>query len=358
MDLYILNRTFDVVDCIDNYISLIWTVRYAKRGDFELMVKASPEMVVRLQKGFYIVRDEDATGAFDSVMIIQNITVQTDVENGDNLIVSGYDLKDFLHRRVIKAQTVFSSVTLKNAIQTLIEANLTSPSDSDRRINHFYFDSSSSVGASDIMTAQVTGDNLGDYIEELLEKYGYGYTVFVDNGNIYFTLINGTDRSRNQQVNQYVIFSEGFDNLLSTNYSEDMREYANAAYVAGEGEGADRRIKEVGEASGVDRYELFVDARDISSNDGEIGDEAYLEMLTSRGEENLAEHAITTMFEGSVNNTVNFVLGVDYFIGDIVQVETDYGISLPARITEIIEADDVNGKSMIPTFEYKGGSNE
>lgn len=358
MDLYILNRQFDVVDCIDSYVSLIWTVRYSRRGDFELMVKATPEMVARLQKGFYVVRDEDATGAFDSVMIIQNIVVQSDVTEGDNLIVSGYDLKDFLHRRVIDSQTVFSNRPLKNVVSSLLMYNITSPTDGRRLIEDFYFDDSSTVGASDNVTLQVTGDNLGDYIEELLEKFGYGYTVFLDDGKIYVRLLNGTDRSRSQSANQYVIFSEGFDNLLSSNYSEDMREFANAAYVAGEGEGSERKIKEIGNASGVDRYEIFVDARDISSNDGEITATEYNKMLVSRGEETLAEHAITTMFDGNVNNTVNFILGVDYFLGDIVQIETDYGIALPARITEIIEADDVNGKSLIPTFEYKGGTNE
>jgi hypothetical protein len=357
MDVYVLNRDYEVVYCIDNYISLIWTQRYAKRGDFELMVKASAEMVARLRKGFYLVRDEDVVGAFDSVMIIQNITIQTDVENGDNLIVSGYDLKDFVHRRVIKEQTIFTNKTIKQIVSSLLDDNIIN-AEAARVIPHFNFDDTSDVGSTETLTAQVTGDNLGDYIEELLDKYGYGYIVYLDDGEIYFRLVAGEDRSMEQSANTYVIFSESFDNLLSTNYVEEMRDYGNLAYVAGEGEGADRRIKSIGSGSGIDRYELFVDARDISSNDGAIGDTEYNEMLDARGSEALAEHSVTTTFDGNVNNTVNFVLGRDYYIGDIVQVVTDYGISLPARITEIIESDDINGSVMIPTFEYKGGMNE
>lgn len=357
MDVYVLNRDYEVIYCIDNYISLIWTQRYAKRGDFELMVKASPEMVARLQKGFYLVRDEDVVGAFDSVMIIQNITIQTDVENGDNLIVSGYDLKDIIHRRVIKSQTVFTNKTIKYIVSSLLDDNIIS-AESARVIQHFNFDDSSDVGSTETLTVQVTGDNLGDYIEELLDKYGYGYIVYLDDGEMYLRLVDGEDRSMDQSTNPLVIFAESFDNLLSTSYNEEMRDYASLAYVAGEGEGADRRIKSVGSGSGIDRYEIFVDARDISSNDGAISDAEYNAMLDARGAESLAEHSVTTTFEGEVNDTVNFALGRDYFIGDIVQVVTDYGISLPARITEIIESDDINGSVMIPTFAYKGGVNE
>lgn len=356
MVIYIMNQNFEIIDCIDQYISLIWTTRYCKRGDFELMVKASKESVQKLQKGLYLVREDDVNGTFrQNVMVVQNIQIQTDVEDGDNFIVSGYDLKDIVHSRVICAQTVFNNSTVKNAVKKLLDENIISASASRRIVTHFNFDNTSSVGSTESMTGQVTGDNLGDYIEELLDKYGYGYRIYVDDGEMYLSLIDGTNRSMEQSTYQYVIFSSSFDNLLSTDYSEDTRDFANVAYVAGEGEGADRKITFVGLASGLARREIWVDARDISSNDGEISADTYTTMLQNRGRENLAEHSVTTLFDGNVNNTVNYKLGVDYFLGDIVQVVTDYGITLPARITEIIESDDINGSMLLPTFEYKGG---
>nr|WP_027293005.1 hypothetical protein [Robinsoniella sp. KNHs210] len=38
----------------------------------------------------------------------------------------------------------------------------------------------------------------------------------------------------------------------------------------------------VGTAAGLDRYEKFVDARDVSSNNGEYTEEEYLKMLEDR----------------------------------------------------------------------------
>ena len=355
MNVYVLDRTFQTVALIDDYISLIWTQRYNKRGDFEIMVKASKENIAILKKGNYLVREKDLGSRIFSVMIVQNITVQTDVENGDNLIVSGYDVKDIIHRRVIASQTVFNNQTVKSIVQALLNNNIIN-AETNRKISEFAFDSGPNVGSSDYLTMQVTGDNLGDYIEELLDKFGYGYEVYLYGTRFYLRLVKGADRSMEQSVNQYVIFSESFDNLLTSNYQNFIGEFANFAYVAGEGEGSDRRILGVGSGSGLDRYELWVDARDISSNDGEISSSEYEAMLEARGLENLAEHSVETLFEGNVNDTVNYKLGVDYKLGDIVQVVTDYGISLPARITEIIESDDTEGEQMIPTFEYKGGN--
>lgn len=354
MNVYVMDHNFTIQYVIDNYISLIWTQRYNQRGDFEIMVKASKENLAILQKGFYLIREKDMGSAVPSVMIVQNITVQTDVENGDNLIVSGHDAKDIIHRRVINAQTVFNNQSLKSIVQSLLTTHIISAS-GDRKISCFAFDGTPSIGATDMITVQITGDNLGEYIEELLSKYGYGYEVYYHEACFYFRLTDGVDRSMEQNINQYVIFSENFDNLLSSSYQEDMSDFASFAYVAGEGEGSDRKIRGIGSGAGLDRYELWVDARDISSNDGEITTSEYNSMLDARGGESLAEHSTTVYFEGNVNDTVNYTLGVDYKLGDIVQVVTDYGISLPARIAEIIESDDINGEQMIPTFEYKGG---
>ena len=39
-------------------------------------------------------------------------------------------------------------------------------------------------------------------------------------------------------------------------------------------------------------------------------------------------------------------------MGDLVSVENEYGISMKARIVEVIEVNDENGYSIEPKFEY------
>ena len=75
-----------------------------------------------------------------------------------------------------------------------------------------------------------------------------------------------------------MIFNVDYDNVTNREFISDISEYKNTAIVAGQGEGAERRIRYVGnENSGLERYELFVDARDIeekitSVNEGILTD--------------------------------------------------------------------------------------
>ena len=50
-----------------------------------------------------------------------------------------------------------------------------------------------------------------------------------------------------------------------------------------------QKYQAIGESEGFDRYELFVDAKDISSNNGEIATAEYNKLLIERGNEKIAE---------------------------------------------------------------------
>ena len=154
------------------------------------------------------------------------------------------------------------------------------------------------------------------------------------------------------------MFSAEFDNLISSAYVLDTGQFRNVALVAGEGEGKARRRTVVGEASGLERYELYVDARDVSSNEGTISEQDYMAQLYGRGVEKLGESAAGETFEGEVDNTNMYICGRDYFLGDIVTVKNKYGIIGNARVVEMIECWDDSGYSAVPTFEtfVEGGA--
>lgn len=46
---------------------------------------------------------------------------------------------------------------------------------------------------------------------------------------------------------------------------------------------------------------------------------------------------------------------IDYNLGDIVEVENEYGLKARVRITEVIESEDENGYTCIPKFENVEG---
>lgn len=353
MDIYVLNSNYEKIGVIDSFQSVIWTTRYFMPGDFEIYIPADRQLLNLLQIDNMLVRDKDITGdECRNVMLIRNIEIQSDAETGDNLIITGQCLKSIVARRVVAEQTNLSG-TVESCLRALITQNIISPLDTDRAINNFILGTDGSLTAA-TMAMQITGDNLAEALAEICTTYGYGWDVFIKGSNLVFYIYEGADRSFNQNINPHVVFSTEYDNLLSSDYKEDRSEYANVAIVAGEGEGTARKKATVGSATGINRFEIWVDERNTSSNNGEITPTAYQELLEQAGAEKLAETGITTEFTGEVLSDTNFIYGVDYFLGDIVQIENDYGISKPARITEIIDSEDENGQTVIPTFEEGG----
>lgn len=349
MNIYVLDKNFNLVTLIDEYISIIWTRRYFTYGDFELYLSATKSNLDTLQQGYYLVREKDVTVTeYRNVMIISSRKITTDEQNGDNLTVTGFCLKSILKRRVVAEQTNLNG-QIAACIRQLVTENIISPTVSARAISNFTL-GTDSITLTDSMQMQITGDNLSDAITEICTTYGLGYDIYISGSNFVFYLYQGADRSYNQAVNPHVVFSTEFDNLISSEYVNNRDNYANVAVVAGEGEGTARKKVTVGTASGLERLEIWVDARNASTNDGEITEAEYNQMLAQDGVEALAETDITTAFSGEIDNSVNYTYGVDYFLGDLVQIENDYNISAATRIIEVIDSEDDSGANLILTF--------
>lgn len=350
MNIYVIDKSFQTVAVIDSYISVIWTRRYYTYGDFELYLSAEERLLDILREGYYLVRDRDKkSDGYYNVMVINYREIITNVEEGDNLLVKGYCLKSLLSRRVVVNQTSLRG-TVQNCIRQLLNENIIAPTDNARAISNFITGADTFTDSTELKT-QITGKNLGEAITDICKRYGYGYDVYLNNGVFTFYMYKGVNRSYSQSENAHVVVSESFDNLLSSDYSQSKQTFGNVAIVAGEGEGANRKKTTVGTATGLERYEMWIDARNASTNNGEISDAEYYAMLASEGQEAIAEHDITTLLNGEIINGVSFQINRDYYLGDIIQFENDYGVSASTRVVEVIESEDENGENIIPTFE-------
>lgn len=344
MDLYILDKTFKPIALIDNAASVIWVDRYYDTGDFEIYIPASLKNLSILQEEYYVKRMDS-----DMIGIIEKINLKTDIENGDYLTVSGRDLKSILERRIIWNQSNLSG-KVEMILRQLINENLISPAMAARKISGVKL--GSIKGFTETAEFQVTGDNLLDKVIELCKAAEIGWKVTLnEEAQIIIEFYRGTNRSYSQSANPYVVFSPTFDNLLTTETQQDITTYKNAALVAGEGEGTARKTVALGTASGMSRRELFIDARDISSNEGEITSIQYTELLKQRGNEKLAAAVKTLGVSGTAETALTYKLNEDYFLGDTVAVENEYGTKANSKILEVIECEDQNGISIIPTFE-------
>ena len=349
MDLVVLNTNFEAQTVLDTYSSFIWTDRYNECGDFEIFTRMNNEILNELKEGYYL-RQKGS----NHLMIIEDFLIDSDVEDGDTLTITGRSLESILDRRIVWGQKTISG-NLQNGIQTLLNENVISPSNANRKIDNFIFKASTDpVITALTIEAQYTGDNLYEVIRAICTERDIGFRVTLDDSNHFvFELYSGVDRSYDQTDNPYVIFSPKFDNLLTSNYSETNSSYKNVTLVGGEGEGSARKYTAVGDVAGLQRKELFTDARDISSN-GEnettLSTSEYTELLRQRGKEKLAENAEVVSFEGQAETSSMFIYGQDFSIGDIVQIEDNYGHEVQARILEIVTSESDNGLSVYPTF--------
>lgn len=349
MELLVLNTSFESIAVLDTYESLIWTDRYNAYGDFEMFFAMNESFLTFLKEDNYLwLKDSEHT------MIIEDIKINADTEEGNHLVVTGRSLESILERRIIWGQRIFKG-NLQNAIQTMLNECIISPAIADRKIPNFRFVASTDPKITSLkIDNQYTGDDLYTVVKGLCEENNIGFKIVLTDDNWFeFSLYAGVDRSYDQTENPYVVFSPNFENIINSNYFSSKASYRNVTLVAGEGEGASRKTTVVGSGTGLGRRELFTDARDISSDteDGTLSDAEYYAQLRTRGLKNLADYTVTTAFEGEVEVTRLFKYGEDFYIGDIVQIANEYGNEGSAYISELIISRSEEGFSVYPTFK-------
>ena len=131
--IYVLDGSYTTLTVIDTYESFIWTERYLEAGDFELYLPVDAHDIKKLQVGNYL-------SIVDSpnYMIIENLETESDIEDGDKLIVTGRTLGSVLDRRVIWDRVTLTG-TFQNGVKKLLDDNVISPSVSARAIPGFRF---------------------------------------------------------------------------------------------------------------------------------------------------------------------------------------------------------------------------
>lgn len=348
MEVWIMDTSFKSVLLIDAFESLLWVERYIGSGNFEIYSPVEINILKQIKKNYYAWTKDS-----DSLMIVETVQITTDSESGPKMIFSGRSLECILDHYIIWKQTVLDG-KLQDGVKKLLTENIINPSIPERKLDNFIFEESDDPAITSLtLNAQYTGNNLYDVICSICETNKIGFKITLNSKNQFvFKLYSGKDRSYEQMENPYIIFSSKFENIVSSNYIDSDTTLRNVALVAGEDSGESRKTIVVGSSSGLDRRELYVDARDIQSetSDGVMDENDYYEKLKTRGEQKLADCESTMTFEGEMETTKTFVYGKDFFKGDIVQFVNEYGMEARVRVIELIRSQDASGYSTYPTF--------
>ena len=345
MDVWIYGTDFKLLGIIDTASSIIWANRFRQCGDFEIYMPASGAALDLLQEDRYVARP-----GHKMACIIEKVVLETNEEDGDYITVTGRCLRSILDRRIIWDQTVLTG-TVESALRRLVTDAFISPAIEARKYDKLIL--APAHGYADTLETQYTGDNLLEAVEELCAAYNYGFSVTLQDGYMVVDFYKGVDRTAGQSKNPRVIFSEKYDTLTGSTYTRDKTTYKSVVLIAGEGEGTERKrttVERSTDLSGLQRREMFVDARDISSNDGEITEQEYLAQLSARGGAQLAEAPIVESMAGSIEHMQTYAYGTDYELGDIVTTENKYGLQADTQVLEVVEAWDESGYTITPTF--------
>lgn len=270
-----------------------------------------------------------------------------------------------LERRIIYPTCSFTSQkSYLDIVHAVVSQN--SISDDNRRIPSLSLGSVSGDCWGQTTKLQVSYDNLMQWIYTICEKIGGTANIRLKkiNGEKYEMILDlseGTDRSVLQAENPHIIFLDGYTNLLSFTYSSDISAQKNFAYVLGKGDGAERKrttFFDGDEPSFLERFEVYVDAKDMADEQQEngetkpISEDEYIELLKERGKENIVLPMTASESQIAVQST-QFRYNTDYFVGDYVTVEhRRFGLRQDKiQIIGMIESFDQNGRNLTPTFK-------
>lgn len=369
MDILVLDENFLSTEILDSYESLIWTDRYNQYGDFEVYVSAEAKVLPFLKSSHYLWRKDS-----EHVMIIEDTHIESNPEDGAHAIVTGRSLESILSYFVVA-----NRITLKGNFQTeikrLLTENIINPSMVERKVGNFIFrDSTDEVITSLEVDVQYFGENIYDVISSLCIAKGIGFKITLEDGNFVFELYSGVDRSYDQNLRPFVVFSPEFDNLLSSDYVSNTSEMKNCAFIVGEEEKEEttedndgneittvipQLSTNIGDAVGIKRREIFVDSGSTKRTykDEESGEELtfteeeYIKLLKEAGETELKLYPAEKKFNGQIDTGDQWVYGEDFYMGDIVQIRNEYGMEAKSRMVELTSSDSASGYEYYPTFE-------
>lgn len=385
MDFYTLTDQFLTKDPIDDFVSAIWTERYSVAGDVRLVVPANSDMIDLLAPGTYL--------ALRGSQEVMNLETES-IEKGLMTVV-GQALPTFLNQRVAwfrnpatdppleerivdytdstKAPGAFiSDVVNKMVINTVpftgvfVDTNLTWDME---EIPNLVLGPIDASGVVKRLTLPI--GPLYDGISKIAAEEGVGIALYLDSASpitgyiLKFKTYKGIDHTTGSG-NPLVRLTPELDSIQDLKEIRSNSLYKNVAYVYYQGkiskhlaeptlpepEGMERRVvvtnaegEPVGRKVDMPRYGNWGGYTSYVVGPGELT--AFREQHAKNV---FANANYISAIDGQTSPQNDYKYGVDYSLGDIIELEGLTGILSKARVTEYIRTQDQTGEREYPTI--------
>lgn len=390
--LWIFNENLRRVGSLRKYEMAQWNNKFRDIGTFSINARYVDENLFLLDKTktyyvlLYMSNDKTKSDSWNTLHNVFGKIEKVSKENDEDadypstIKIEGRLMPFLFSKRVIAGTFDYKNMELIAYVTDLITRCF--EKNTERYIDmNISYQKDNKVYENTLITKQITGGQLWEEMSDYFEQYKLGIVIApkinktfelssvygehlsgLSNVAGFEVLIKtGVDRRRGNGLNT-VIFSKPLSNIKRVSYSYNSESDMNVAYIAGEGEGAERKWYEIqkdseNKKSAWNREELWIDARDIQSegeDDATLTDEEYNKLIEQRAYEKFQENAVMDEYSATVNEyNQRYVYMRDYDLGDWVTIQDrDLGIEIDAQIVEVTTTLQNNETINDITFEY------
>lgn len=370
MVLYTVDDTFELVDTIDAFDSAIWTERFYGDGDFQLDVPATPDMMAKLQPGTVLLCDGS----------IQPMILETRDTQAGIMKTTGITLTQWLNNRIIRTtndhtvrEWLLNGYQPGYAIVQIVQ---------NFCMNSSYLNGTINIGIPSYVTSDlpIIGLQIGaidtsgstasfsvpfgpvyDACKQIATAYGVGMKIEFDGASggsdfiLQFITYKGDDRTSGQSINPTIRFSPEMDTFTNAHDLESISDYKNYVYIFAPNAptallGAPGFWVDGGPPPTGFKLRIFQNYNEDIQSDFTGSAAQLLSALNQRAALEGFNHRAQTLVDGEIVQTGQIQYGVDYFLGDFVEVEGNSGVLQTAQITEYIRSQDATGERAYPTL--------
>ena len=337
MEIYILNRDLQILGIFNSYEAIIWNPKLHEPGKFKASFIYSEKMNQILQRGNLVYKTDE-----DEPAVIRRKYLRLNRHGEETIEVQGFMASRYLNQRIIWNKMIISG-TPEEVMRKMVYEQVINPVDGSRRIEQIALGELHGYGG--YIEKQVTYDNLQESLTDIskISELGYRLRLDYNAGKFIFEVYKGMDRTMGSATP--CIFTRDYGNVYTQEYSEDDANYRNVCLVGGSGEDTDRITSVVGNASGLDRYEMFYSASGLS--DSGISSQEYIRQLKQKGSEKLASYYTAKAFESKINRSraMKFELG-DY----VTCTDKRWNVTVNTQIKAIEKELSKTEESYVVTF--------
>lgn len=339
------NEEREFVGEIDDFTSAVYVRRWETFGNFEIhFTEDRPDLFV---PGYYIMINNDRYRN-GIIQYYKNDSDGYEPKSLKDIVIKGFSLLYLLYWRLTEPPAtnngywVWNNKPVEDIMCDLVNEQVVHPVDPARTAKEMRVLQSQHRGIK--ITFQSRFKYLTDELFELSRQSGLGPVIWLDTENqqFVFEVLEGKDCThRIDNPNSY-IFSKGSGKVTKRTYTYSCEGEKNMAYIGGQGDGDEREVVKINaHLTGLQRKEMFIDARDIA--------EGETDSLLDRGKLKLSAAAATVsyIFDADTQD-----YGRSWDLGDLATYVDENGFVEDNRITQVREVYENSVLKIAPTFGY------